>query len=322
MNRVIYDWLTFTTKIHDLDSVMVMLGLCDVTFKQYSGRYGYADRLSFEGVNILYNGRDDMGICVEMSGKGCRTFETYGNGDYDKLFSEILLNIGCKDMNITRLDVAYDDFEGVLDLYYLMQAAQRGDYVSRLHDIEVVFSNKGCSVNHGNRYDSNVFIRIYDKKMEQKREDIEHWIRCEMKLKDCCAKGFLKLGGDIRKNYFDVLNNYLHYVVPSVDKNKSQLPMSPEWLRFIEGWESVSIFDKPGKDYNIMNLDGYVRDQLSGALTTYIDSVGVPRFLANILEAREGKPLNPRYTAIKSEVETSENNCKAILDYLREHGKL
>ena len=177
MNRVIYDWLTFTTKIHDLDSVMVMLGMCDVTFKQYSGRYGYADRLTFEGCNILYNGREDMGICVEMSGKGCRTFETYGNGDYDKLFSEILSNIGCKDMNITRLDVAYDDFEGVLDLYYLMQAAQRGDYVSRLHDIEVVFSSKGCSVNHGNRYDSNVFIRIYDKKMEQTRESNDLYLR-------------------------------------------------------------------------------------------------------------------------------------------------
>ena len=184
MNRVIYDWLTFTTKIHDVDSVIEMLGLTEVTFKTLNGRYGYADRLSFEGINILYNGREDMGVCVEMSGSGCRSWETYGNGDYEGIFSDIIENIDSKDMNITRLDVAYDDFSGVLDLLYLMQAAQRGDYVSRLHDIEVIYSNKGCSVNHGNRYESNVFIRIYDKKMERKREDIDHWIRCEMKLKD------------------------------------------------------------------------------------------------------------------------------------------
>ena len=321
MNRVLYDWLTFTTKIHDVTGIIDFLGLGDVSFKSFSGRYGYSDRLSFEGINILYNGRDDMGVCVEMSGSGCRSWETYGNGNYDMIFSEIIQGIDSKEMNITRLDVAYDDFEGVLDLYYLMLAAQHGDYVSRLHDIEVIFSNHGCSVNHGNRKQSNVFIRIYDKKMERNRDDIDHWVRCEIKLKDVCARGFLKLGGDIRRNYFDVLNNYLHYAVPSVDKNKSQLPMSPEWLRFIEGWETVSIFDKPGKDYNILSLDGYVRDQLSGALTTYIDTVGVDKFLANILEAREGKPLNPRYSAIKSENKTAENNCRAILDYLKEHGK-
>ena len=74
-----------------------------------------------------------------MSGSGCRSWETYGSGDYDGVFSEILQNIETKGMNITRLDVAYDDFDGVLDLLYLMQAAQHGDYASRLQDIEVIF---------------------------------------------------------------------------------------------------------------------------------------------------------------------------------------
>lgn len=320
-NKVLYDWLTFTTKIHDVNSVVELLGLGDVVFKSFSGRYGYADRLSFEGIHILYNGRDDMGVCVEMSGSGCRSWETYGSGDYDGIFSEIIENIAEKSMNITRLDVAYDDFVGVLDLSYLMMAAQNGDYASRLQDIEVIYSNKGCSVCHGNRRESNVFIRIYDKKKERNRDDLDYWVRCEMKLKDSCAKGFIQLEGDIRKNYFDVMNNYLRYVVHSKDKNKCQLAMSPEWLRFIESWETVSIFDRPGTDYNILKLDSYVRDQLSGALTTYIDVVGVDKFLGNILEARQGKSLNPRYSAIRSNTETAENNCKAILEYLKEHGK-
>ena len=219
MNRVIYDWLAFTTKIHDVDAVIDLLGLSDVSFKQFTGRYGYSDRLSFEGIHILYNGRVDMGVCVEMSGHGCRSWETYGSGDYERLFSEINDNLSDKSMNVTRLDAAYDDFSGVLDLPYLMEAAQQGDYVSRLHDIEVIFSNKGCSVNHGNRRESNVFIRIYDKKMERNRDDLDHWVRCEIKLKDVCARGFAALGGDIRKNYFDVLNQYLHYVVHSEDRN-------------------------------------------------------------------------------------------------------
>jgi hypothetical protein len=186
-----------------------------------------------------------------------------------------------------------------------------------LNDIEVIYSNKGCSVCHGSRHQSNVYIRFYDKKMERKREDIDHWVRCEIKLKDKMALGFVKLGGDVRKNYFDVLNNYLRYVVPSDNvSNGSMIPTSPEWLNFIESWEKVSIFEKPGRDYNILHLDSYVNSQLSGALTTYINIVGVDKFFTNLVDARKGKVLNPKYKALSENHETAADN---ILNYLKEH---
>lgn len=324
MNRVIYDWLTFTTKIHSLSDVVELLGLSEVKFENMRGRYCYQDRLNFGGINIMYNGREEMGICVEMSGQGCRDFETYGNGDYDNIFSEIISGYSPdpdhREMNITRLDVAYDDFDGVLDLNYLMSAAQKGDYVSRCKDIEVIYSNKGCSVCHGSRLQSNVYVRIYDKKMELKRDDLEHWVRCEIKLKEDTARGFIKLSGDIRENYFNVINNYLRYVVPSDNTtNKSMLSASPEWLRFIETWETVSIFDKPGTSYNMSHLDAYINNQLSGALTTYIDVVGVENFLRNIHESRKGKVLNPKYVELKKHEETSSDS---ILKFLAERGAL
>lgn len=321
-NRVIYDWLTFTTKIHSLSDVISLLGLTDVHFENMRGRYCYQDRINYGGINIMYNGREDMGICVEMSGQGCRDFETYGNGDYKSIFDMIIDNWDKdpekRQANISRLDVAYDDFIGLLDLNYLMLAAQRGEYVSRCNDIEVIYSNKGCSVCHGSRLQSNVYVRIYDKKMERKRDDIAHWVRCELKLKDDTARGFIKLSDDIRKNYFDVLNNYLRYVVPSDNvTNKSMLLTSPEWLQFIESWETVSIFDKPGTSYNLSNLDGYINNQLSGALTTYIDVVGVTSFLKNLSESRQGKKLNPKYQQIQKQFESSSDG---ILQYLKEHG--
>ena len=154
-NKVIYDWLTFTTRIHSLTDVIELLGLIDIKFENMRGRYCYQDRLNFGGINIMYNGREDMGICVEFSGQGCREFETYGNGDYQAIFD--LINEHWdkdsekREMNISRLDVAYDDFVGLLDLNYLMTAAQKGEYVSRCKDIEVIYSNKGCSVCHGSR---------------------------------------------------------------------------------------------------------------------------------------------------------------------------
>lgn len=323
MNRVLYDWLTFTTKIHSLSGVVSLLGFENVPFEQLRGRYCYADRLCYDGINIMYNGREDMGICVELSGQGCRNFETLGNGDYQQIFDLINENWNVdsdkREMNISRLDVAYDDFEKILDLNYLMLAAQRGEYVSRCKDVEVIFSNKGCSVCHGSRLQSNVYVRIYDKKMERGRDDLAHWVRCEMKFKDDTARGFISLGGDIRKNYFDVLNNYLRYVVPSDNvNNKSMLQTSPEWLRFIESWETVSIFDKPGTTYNLSKLDGYINNQLSGALVTYINIVGVDTFVQNINDARKGKALNPKYKELSKKYGDSADN---ILNFLADREK-
>lgn len=321
-NRVIYDWLTFTTKIHSLSNVVELLGLQNVKFQDMKGRYCYQDRLNFGGINIMYNGREGMGICVEMSGQGCRDFETYGNGDYKSIFELIIDNYSDdpekRGMNITRLDVAYDDYIGLLDLNYLMYSAQKGHYVSRCKDIEVIYSNKGCSVCHGSRLQSAVYIRIYDKKLERGRDDLDHWVRCEMKLKDDCARGFIKLSGDIRKNYFDVLNNYLRYVISSDNTtNKCMVETSPEWLQFIESWETVSIFDKPGVNYNFSNLFGYVNNQLSGAISTYIDVVGVTQFMANINRSQKEKPLNPKYERIIAENESSSDS---ILNFLQERG--
>ena len=92
-NAIIYDWLTFTSKIHDLDSMLEFLGFDDsISWQSLKGQNGYRDRLYYDGVSIHYNGSDDMGVCVSMSGKGCRTFETFGSGDYDYIFSEIIDN--------------------------------------------------------------------------------------------------------------------------------------------------------------------------------------------------------------------------------------
>ena len=123
-NKIIYDWITFTTKIHSVDDLINILGLCDVSFLQCKkGMNGYPKCLHFGGISICYGGRDDMGICVNMSGQGCRSFETYGNGDYYSLFDAIIENYSedaeKRQMNLTRLDVAYDDFVCVCRTCYV-----------------------------------------------------------------------------------------------------------------------------------------------------------------------------------------------------------
>lgn len=320
-NYIIYDYLTFTSKIHSQLSIVEFLGLQNVNFENLKGFYGYQDRLYFNGISIHYNGREDMGICVEMSGKGCRAWEKYGNSDYDGLFAEIIENYSedseKRKMNITRIDVAYDDFNNVLDLPLLCRETQSGNYVSRFKDWQVINGNKGIAVNHGSNK-SNVYIRIYDKRLEQHAEKIvKHWVRCELQIRKECALGFIKLKDTIEKKYFMVLNNYLRYVVSNDnDTNDWRSDTAPYWLNFIESAESKSIFCKPADNYSFDNLYSFVNGQVSGAISTYIDVVGVDQFLIDINHSRKGKKLNSHYKSILDECEAHTNN---ILKYLEEH---
>ena len=108
-NIVLIDWLSITTKSLNEIEVTQLLGMEEFPWELVRGARGYHDRLYFSGVSVHYNGRDDMGVWLEMSGQGCRTFETLGTGDYEKLFRLVKSGHG----NITRLDVAYDDHTGV-----------------------------------------------------------------------------------------------------------------------------------------------------------------------------------------------------------------
>lgn len=321
-NYIIYDYLTFTSKIHSHLGIIDRLGLQDVKFENLKGFYGYQDRLFYEGISIHYNGRDEMGICVEMSGKGCRTWEKYGNADYDGIFEEIIENFSedseKRQMNITRLDIAYDDFNKVLDLPRLCRETQQKNFVSRFKDWEVIFGNKGIAVNHGSMK-SNVYIRMYDKRLEQKMEDkLEHWVRCEIQLRKECAYGFIKLPGTVQKKYYHVINNYLRYIVPTENtSNSSMLDTAPYWLQFLESAEKKSIFHKPADSYSFDKLFSFVNNQLTGALTTYIDIVGVEQFLLDIKNSSKGKKLNQKYVTLLEEHNSKEDN---ILNFLSERG--
>lgn len=189
-DKIIYDWVSITSKIHSPDDFIRLLGLDhdSISWEKVKGAHGYRDRLYWEKISIHYNGADGMGIWLEMSGQGCRAFETFGSGDYEALFSEVFENPG--DMNITRLDVAFDDHSGLLDIAEICEDTRKQEYVSRFQGWEVVDSDKGSSVTFGSR-SSEILIRIYDKAAERGFDDGRHWVRVELQLRRERARAFL-----------------------------------------------------------------------------------------------------------------------------------
>lgn len=124
---VLYDWLSFTSKTHTPEDLIAALGLSSCPWQEIKGAHGYRDRKYFSCISIHYNGREDMGVWVEMSGQGCRTFETLSRVGWDALFSFIDTN----HLKITRLDVAFDDHSGILNIRDIVEDTQEGNFVSK-----------------------------------------------------------------------------------------------------------------------------------------------------------------------------------------------
>lgn len=308
-NKILFDWFSFTDKISSKNDIINLLGMADISWQELPGVmgiHGFTNRCYFGGISIHYGGCNF--IWVEMSGQGCRTFESLGNCNYNQLFSFCLSYPD--EINITRLDVAFDDFSGLIDIKSVVNDTLEGNYVSRSNKYEVILSDSGTCIVHGKRR-SNIMIRIYDKAAERKRSDeIKHWVRVEQQLRRENAAEFIRLylveNETLEHLYFVVLNNYLRYVKQTTDSNIWRAPMTDYWYNFINYVnESVSLFKKPGTDYNTLKLNHFVCDMAGGAIFTFIRLYGAAKL---IHEVNKYKPkLNPKYKLLLSE---SEEFCK------------
>ena len=295
-NIVLYDWLSFTSKIHDPDSLIAALGLTNVPWTQTKGARGYQDRKYFSCISIHYNGRADMGVWVELSGQGCRTFEdlsTLADTPAEKWL--VLFGfIQQWSLKITRLDVAYDDHSGLLDIARISSDTQCGMYVSKSDYWEVIVGSKGTTIQIGSPQ-SKVLIRIYDKAAERGKTG-EHWIRVELQLRDDRAIQFSRLEQPIGDAFAGVLLNYLRYVVPGEDSNKWRWDMTDYWCDLVDDAQRISIYTAPGMEYNEERCKRYVINQAGNAIDACIRMYGINEFEAMI----EQRPVahNPKYDAL------------------------
>lgn len=286
-NLVIYDWLSFTSKVHTPDQLIAALGLAHVPWTETKGARGYRDRKYFSCISIHYNGRPDMGVWVEMSGQGCRTFESLSKVGWEGIFS-FIRDSGLK---ITRLDVAYDDHIGILNIREIANDTQAGMYISKSDYWETVLSSKGTTVQIGSPQ-SKVLIRIYDKAAERGKPD-EHWIRVELQLRDDRAVQFTKIPLPIGQAFAGVLLNYLRYVEPGDDSNKWRWPMAGYWFNLVQDAEKISIYQTPGMEYNEERCKHYVINQAGNAIDACIQMYGLYEF-EKMIQERKTAP-NPKY---------------------------
>lgn len=296
-NLILYDWLSFSWKGHDPHYIADLLGLETVPWQITKGARGYRDRLYFNSISIHFNGREDMGVWCEMSGQGCRAFESLSTleGKWEDLFC----SISEQHMNITRLDVAYDDHTGLLDMGIMIQHTRFQEYVSKLDYWEIVESSKGQTLQFGSPQ-SDTLIRIYDKARERNCPEGEHWIRCELQLRRQRAIAFTQLPYSIGESFCGVMVNYLRFVDPiETDSNKWRWPIKDYWGEFLCNANAISIYAAPGMEYNLDRCERYVIRQAGNAIDAYIQIRGIEGFLEDL--RRRPTSRNPKYDRLVEE---------------------
>lgn len=299
-SNVLFDWVSITSKTLTEADFIQLLGMGACNWSVGQGFHGYQTRLYFDSISIHTNGRSDMGTWLEMSGQGCRAFETYGTADYESLFNLVISSP--KDFNITRLDVAFDDFSGLLDIDRVFQDTMKQNYTAKAENWSCTCSSAGTSINIGSPQ-SKVLIRIYDKlaerlskiadkdQRERISEDIEHWVRVELQLRDDRAEEFLRLlkENTLGQAYAGVMKHYLQYgyVVPAKNNpDKLIFHVYPYWKDFLGDAEDLSLYIKPGVEYNLERCKEYVYNMAGNAVDALIKIQGFEGFLKGLDERR------------------------------------
>lgn len=302
-NCIIIDWLSATIKMTDElpflygyhtlgieNYFMELLGIPRERFEVSNGVKGFDKRYWFDGINI-HTPSDKMPFCwLEMSGSGCRAFESYSTyPSWDYLFRNLL--DWCR---ITRLDLAYDDHSGVLPMPEMIQDTLDQSYVSKARSHEVIIKlndsspDRECSIYHGSQ-SSAIMIRIYDKARQLDRVG-DHWIRSELQLRDDRAHKTVQAlldhaaVGDV---YFGILNNYFRYIEPcDTDSNRWRWPLKNYWADFAASVAPIALFESKGIEYNLQNLDHFVFYQAGNSIQSAIKIYGLDGFVKKLKEIR------------------------------------
>lgn len=239
-NTITIDYVTFVWDTKTVSEAIHALGLSASTWTTKAGHYPYAHIQQAGNISIAYDNYDERGVFVTLTSQGCREFENNSSIGWTDLFGIIRGGEG----HMTRLDIAFDDRTGLLDMQQMKHDRNAANYRSLLSYTAEHRSHKenimGMSLYFGAK-GSNTNIRIYDKDAEQGGLGT-HWIRVELQLRDAYADTVVKSGLSIPCIFSSVLKKYLVFLQPNpTDSNKCRWPVAPYWNTLLEGAQTLTL---------------------------------------------------------------------------------
>lgn len=252
------DYLSFTIFNVEIQTIIDHLPKSDFTFLE-KGRLGYKSAILYKGVRILYDGKKDMGIHIDAS-------STALGWAVDILLIPVVQG----NAKYTRIDIACDCYNA--NMYKLTsEAANAHNYKSKRRKwSEIIQHNTatnditGRTLYFGSR-NSSVFLRIYDKALEQGL-DLD-WTRLELEIKGKSAHNLAQIIGKLPLDeiFFKLINNYISFIDRASDSNISRCKLLPFRDEFIKAKERLSVAPKK-EEQNVSRTYNWLLKQVSRSI--------------------------------------------------------
>ena len=276
-----------------------------------TGRKGFYEHCyTLNGIDIQQPYEDNefsQGWCVRMSGDGCRYYaSTQKDGEFLDFWREFFTRFRSLTsrgyaVNVSRIDIAVDDYDGLLNLDTIENAARERLFVSRFRStdsIDVISRKRlsgdflGRTLYFGSRT-SSTFCRFYDKLEEQKQKHknnvdelirlsgVNHWVRMEFEFKKEQAMKIVNLicdSSDFSSDYAGVVNAYIRFVQCD-DSNVTRQSVTSWWSSFLGTLKRIKLTVGEYKPFGFNRLKAYVTKYLSPTLSTLLSLMSVEEFL-------------------------------------------
>lgn len=119
---------------------------------------------------------------IELTGAGCRQYETSSGSDHAQRWSLLASLLGACDARLTRIDIAADDFKGAHPVSWALEQYEAGNFDRRgqrpkARLIDDMGNKTGKTLYVGSRMSENQ-LRVYEKGREQGDPE-SPWVRYE-----------------------------------------------------------------------------------------------------------------------------------------------
>ena len=312
--QVLVDWLTFSVKEQDPAKVIrEYLGLDPELFQDAGyGLLGYNRVLRFSDICVCYEPREndffrDMGVCVSMSGNGCRAFETMSKltqAGQDSVFPTLFQLLAADETaNVSRIDIACDDREGFLNMEEIVEKVQASEINSRMTKRSVIVSFDGTQRSGSTIYlgapSSDFRVRIYDKALEEGVDG--HWIRVELVMRHKNAAAFaeqMNSAPSVGKLAAQVVNDKFSFIERD-DSNITRCTVCGWWRSFVDELESVRLVARCVVQHSVERIENWIESQVGPSLAVILNTLGWPH-LFELARAAAGR-LSARQLSLISD---------------------